>query len=197
MRRHAPTKQFFQESFRNYRNRENRMVIWVCTQLEYWRNNMQSERNRCIELLRETLRPGDKLYTVLRSVSRSGMSRTVDVYAITCTDGQVDKRYWSRTIAAACGESLDKNGAIKVSGCGTDVGFELVYNLGKLLWPKGSGVACQDRCCTFRADSPAGIVPLDKDAVKRGVTPHVFCGRNGDTSGWDLDGGYALKQEWI
>lgn len=22
-------------------------------------------------------------------------------------------------------------------------------------------------------------------------------GRNGDTSGWDKDGGYKLKQEWI
>jgi hypothetical protein len=102
---------------------------------------MQPERNRCIELLREALKPGDKLYTVLRSVSRSGMSRTIDVYAITCTDGQTDKRCWSYTIATACGDSLDKNGAIKVSGCGTDAGFWIVYNLGRVLFPQGFAVS--------------------------------------------------------
>lgn len=40
----------------------------------------QSERDEFIAKLRETLKPGDTLHTVLRSVSRSGMQRVIDVY---------------------------------------------------------------------------------------------------------------------
>ena|ERR1035437_1828097 len=50
-------------------------------------------------------------------------------------------------------------------GCGMDMGFHLVYNLGRTLFPEG-----------FKVEGR---------------------GRNGDASGWDKDGGYALKQRWI
>jgi len=58
-----------------------------------------------------------------------------------------------------------KSGGIKIGGCGMDMGFELVYCLGRKLFPDGFKV--------------------------KGI------GRNGDTSGWDKDGGYALKYNWL
>ena len=32
----------------------------------------------------------------------------------------------------------EKTGGVKVAGCGMDMGFALVYNLGHTLWPKGT-----------------------------------------------------------
>lgn len=54
-----------------------------------------------------------------------------------------------------------------VQGCGMDMGFHTVYSLGYSLYPKGFKLAKNQY------------------------------GRNGDTSGYDKDGGYALKQVWM
>lgn len=32
----------------------------------------------------------------------------------------------------------DKTGGVRVGGCGMDMGFHLVYQLGSVLWPKGT-----------------------------------------------------------
>ena len=32
----------------------------------------------------------------------------------------------------------DKTGGLRVSGCGMDMGFHVVYNLGYALWPDGT-----------------------------------------------------------
>lgn len=39
-------------------------------------------KEEAIQELRNILKPGDRVYTILRSVSRSGMSRCIDFYAI-------------------------------------------------------------------------------------------------------------------
>lgn len=68
--------------------------------------------------------------------------------------------------AKACGFAFDERyEAVKIGGCGMDMGFHIAYELGRVLFPEG-----------FKVD---------------GV------GRNGDTSGWDNDGGYALYQRWM
>ena len=33
---------------------------------------------------------------------------------------------------------IGKHGGLVVGGCGFDAGFEVVYNLGSLLWPNGT-----------------------------------------------------------
>lgn len=84
--------------------------------------------------LRKLLKPGQTVYTILRHCSASGMSRSISL-VIPTKDGIQSLDYW---IAQAKGESIDqKNGGIKVSGCGMDMGFHLVYNLGRMLWPNG------------------------------------------------------------
>jgi hypothetical protein len=59
------------------------------------------------------------------------------------------------------------DGGLIIGGCGMDMGFEVVYRLSSKLWPDGFALLEGSR------------------------------GRNGDTSGFDRDGGYALKQVWL
>lgn len=81
------------------------------------------------------LSPGDTVYTVLRHVSASGMSRLIDLYVI--RDGDP----WRITyhVARAIGESYDqRKEALRMGGCGMDMGFQAVYCLGSALWPTGT-----------------------------------------------------------
>ena len=136
----------------------------------------QSERAEFISKLRETLKPGDKLHTVLRSVSRSGMSRVIDVYKLGCSNqGTIEKSWLSYWVAKAADFTFDqKADAIKVSGCGMDMGFHVVYNLGRTLWP--DGFICSGENCHSN----------DHTNGDRDYTPHIHA-----------DGGYALTQEWL
>lgn len=91
------------------------------------------------EELRSSLKPGDILYTVLRSTSKSGMSRKIDVYRFAIhTDGTLFKQWLSPKVAAIAGYSYDdKAESIRVDGGGMDMGFDLVYNFSRALFPQG------------------------------------------------------------
>jgi hypothetical protein len=91
-------------------------------------------RKQCQESLRETLKPGDTVYTLLRDVSRTGMRRTFSVYSV--QDGQLVHLTYSA--AKACGYRLDKRDRIVVDGCGFDAGYHIAYSLGYALWPNGT-----------------------------------------------------------
>jgi len=121
-------------------------------------------KENAIKFLRKHLKPGKKVYTILRHRSSSGMSRDISVAIV--LRGEVSDISWYVAHAIGYKRNPD-NGALKVSGCGMDMGFSVVYSLGRVLYPKG-----------FKL-------------------PKGRYGRNGDTSGFDKDGGYALKQEWI
>ena len=115
-------------------------------------------KDEAIKVLRDDLKPGDTINCILRHVSRSGMSRSISLLR-----GDQDITYYAGLVT---GNRIDqKNGGIKISGCGMDMGFALVYNLSYCLFPEG-----------FKVEGT---------------------GRNGDKSGWDKDGGYALKQRWL
>lgn len=85
--------------------------------------------------LRAMLIPGETVYTVLRNVSRSGMCRSIDLYNM-----RENAPVWiSRLAARACGFNWDaKREALKVGGCGMDMGFHAVYTLGACVWPQGT-----------------------------------------------------------
>ena len=144
-----------------------------------------------IAQLREWIKPGDTVYTVLRHVSRSGMQRIIGVVIMREDGGMLHPNY---AVSLACGYPEDrKRDGIKVNGCGTDMGFEVVYNLGYALFPDGfstEGEGPTGHVIPKGASSRAQIA----DAIAAGYT---FRGRNGDTSGWDNDGGYALTHRWI
>lgn len=80
------------------------------------------------EQLLKVLKPGDTVLCVLRNVSRSGMSREIDL--------QTTNFNWlSSMVAKVLGHSLGKKGGIKIGGCGMDMGFALVYSLSRTLFP--------------------------------------------------------------
>lgn len=146
------------------------------------RDDMTKDEAR--KVLLDELKPGDTINCILRHVSRSGMSRSISLLK-----GDSDITYYA---ALVLGDKIDqKNGGIKIGGCGMDMGFSLVYNLGYCLFPEGFGDL---------GTMPLGheIRPSSKEnAVKAVEKGAKFRGRNGDPSGWDNDGGYALKHRWL
>lgn len=130
--------------------------------------NKKSEIEReAIAELRKLLKPGATVYTILRHVSSSGMFRVIDLaipvreyrneyplkpeseraYPNECDYDAKPRRIFEglriRSIgwlaARAMGDKFDSDRqGIKISGCGQDMGFALVYSLGSTLWPKGT-----------------------------------------------------------
>lgn len=91
-----------------------------------------------IVTLRTMLKPGDTVYTILKSVSRSGMSRNIDVYCI--QDGK--PRWIAGYVGHAIGspqseKNWERSQGLTVKGCGMDMGFRVVYTLGRVLFPEG------------------------------------------------------------
>ena len=142
-------------------------------------------QQEAIRKLREWLKPGDTIHTILRHVSRSGMSRRIDLYVM--RDGNL--QFLSYLAATAMDDRWDADkGGIIVGGCGMDMGFSLVYNLGYTLFPKG--VPCT---------GSSGYLKNGKKAK----SPRC---RSSDHSNGDreykrgkihVSGGYAFNQEWI
>jgi hypothetical protein len=133
----------------------------------------EQEKQEAIDQIKKYVKPGNTLYTVLRNVSRSGMYRHIDLYAI--VDNEMV--YLSGYAATALDWPRGKDGAIGVSGCGMDIGFHLVYNLGWAVFGK-DGYECVGQNC------PNNDHVNDRNAP-RGVGVH------------HTESGYALRQQWI
>ena len=92
------------------------------------------EKQQAIDSLKNifALMPPEKrvIYTVLRSVSKSGMSRVIDFYTIENDRPQ----YLSGLIKMALGYRMAKNGGLVVGGCGMDMGFHVVYTVSSVLY---------------------------------------------------------------
>ena len=98
----------------------------------------EQEKIEAIEKLRELLKPGDTVYTILTHVSRSGMSRSIKPIIFR------DSRPYDLTYLVCKSKegTFDRNnGGVKVGGCGMDMGFNLVYNLSYRLFSKDTGVS--------------------------------------------------------
>lgn len=198
------------------------------------KGKLDTEREEAKRELRKLLKPGQTVYCILRHRSASGMSRVIDLciaqmeyredYPLKPADQAAfegEKDYSAKPkrtrigcsirgigwlAAKAMGDEMDRERpGIRVSGCGMDMGFHLVYNLGRTLYPEGF------------APSDSGIRPIDGKLVNvnigRGRDAGSMTqaemnslaakgwkftgGRNGDQSGWDTDGGYALKSSWL
>ncbi len=148
------------------------------------------EIGKAKKTLRELLPPGSTVLCILRSVSRSGMSREISF--LTETHQNVTGLF------ALVGDyRRGKSDGLKVTGCGMDMGFAVVYDVSRRLYPDGFGIKCND--CDYRAEKESDLLLsfLTDEEKARNVTPHKFYGRNGDASGWDNDGGYALGSRWI
>lgn len=100
----------------------------------------EAERQEAIAKLRQWLKPETTVYTVLRSVSASGMSRTLDLYVV--VEGDILRITWS--VAKALDATYDrKKEALKVMGYGMDMGWDTVYHLSYAVL--GDGYALKHR----------------------------------------------------
>ena len=98
----------------------------------------KSERAESLARLREILPPGSTVYTIVRSVSRSGMSRQISLFA---KDKDGDPMAISFHAARVLGWTLKRgwHDAIHVDGCGMDMCFHTVYSLGCAIFPRVEG----------------------------------------------------------
>jgi hypothetical protein len=85
-----------------------------------------------MERLRNTFPSGSTVTTTIKNVSRSGMGRSIAVFA---TDDKGIICNVSRDVARVCEWRYDNDRqAVYVSGCGMDMAFHLVYTLAHVLY---------------------------------------------------------------
>lgn len=116
------------------------------------------------ELIQWIRRTRPIIYTQLEHVSQSGMFRRISVCII-----KNNKPIWiNGLVSKLTGYDEDKRkDGLRVSGCGMDMGFAVVYDFSSKVFP-----------CGFKY---------------RKNESH----RNGDPAPRDPNGGYALKQRWL
>ena len=144
------------------------------------KQEMEEARNDARKRLHTFLDDNPLVYTVLKHVSSSGMTRHISCYCTAINEGTgrsniVDITFY---VARLLGYRRNyKDGGLVVGGCGMDMGFHVVYSLSSLLFREGF------KC--FGKDCGANDHNNDHkcDRVK-GKHHH-------------RDGGYALRHEWL
>lgn len=136
-----------------------------------------TEQEEAAANLRELLPPGSTVQTILRHVSRSGMTRAIspvvngeDVTWLVC---RAFPRYFKRNA---------RHDGITMEGCGMDMGFALVYELSHALYPDGFDCIGAGDPDTWGSRCPAS----DHSNGDRDYTPHRH-----------ESGGYALRHRWL
>lgn len=149
-----------------------------------------AEQREAVDTLRSVLSPGQTVHTILRSVSRSGMSRRISAVVID-SDGNVRDLTQTISRTGLFGRPLtweDPEG-LKIGGAGMDMGFHLVYSISRMIFNEGAP------CTGSTGYTPTG---------KRSKTPR--CNSNDHVNDASLpyrksithrDGGYALRHAWL
>ena len=171
----------------------------------------EKEKQEALERVREHVKPGDRLHTILRHCSRSGMMRAIQVVKLG-HEGIEAHLGWN--VAKALGWSYNEtHEGVKVQGCGMDMGFHLVYELSHALWPNGYGCIGEDCSSNDHSNGDRDRTPHPWPNLPESFT--CGCGiyvhptkRNPEAihvkgcpysvaPHWHRDGGYALRQSWI
>lgn len=155
----------------------------------------ERERDEAVASLREILKPGDTLYTVNRHIARSGMMRAIDVYKI----DETQPVWLSRQACRVTGYSFsEKYEAVRMDGCGMDMGFALVYAISQRLFPDGFG--CVGEGCPSN-DHSNGDCDYTRHVDHAAGNPDHICAMHPETcvapKHWHKSGGYALRHRWM
>ena len=102
----------------------------------------ENEKQEQIAKLKEWFPKGSTVYTILRHVSQSGMSRDISVLGLHHEEasGNTFHIHPNFAVSKALGWTLKtKNGhdTIRVGGCGMDMGYHLVNSLSCALYDDG------------------------------------------------------------
>jgi hypothetical protein len=97
------------------------------------------------ETLLRYLKPGSTVFTITRTVSRSGMRRVISPVVFVAGEDATSPGVVTPThsVAAITGMGMhDKGGnfGVVVNGCGMDMGFHLVYTLSQALFGRGDAL---------------------------------------------------------
>lgn len=147
-----------------------------------------AERQEAIRELREMLPPGTEIRTILRHVSRSGMQRQISLHVL--RDGEL--RNITGMVGTVLGYKWGDYDGLKVSGAGMDMGFHVVYNLSRTLYPHGHG-CIGERCPSNDHSNGDRSYVVHAGNYAHPATPKT--GQTGDHL--HNDGGYALRHRWI
>ena len=130
----------------------------------------KDDKMQAFVYLRDLIKPGDTVYTMIKHVSRSGMYRVIDLYIMKDNEPQRISGFAAKLL-----EGYDDNHeGCKAGGCGMDMGFHLVHNLGYALF--GDGFECTGERCPSN----------DHSNGDRDYSPHMH-----------KSGGYSLHQRWL
>jgi len=130
-------------------------------------------KTEAVEYLRELFAPGSTVWTKVTHVSRSGMSRNIQAYAIIDNEPRNVSGYVAKALDWPCDR---EEMSVKAFGCGMDMGFHLVHSLSYALYPESYD--CVGPGCPSNEHSNG-----DRD-----YSPH----RHDKGSA-----GYALHQRWM
>lgn len=165
-----------------------------------------------------SLTPGSVVYTTTLHTSRSGMTRHIKVTRV-IDDTPHDI---SGLVARATGSRWHDDGGVVVGGCGMDMGFSLVYDLSRTLYPKGHDCTgkgyrdgnvgtcpSNDHNNDYNESMRMAKVRLGHDAYRHDLSDDEFRQvrnvadeiRNNEL-GYRVDrhhsdGGYAISQRWL
>ena len=130
------------------------------------------------ETLMRLVKPGDTIFTILRHVSQSGMSRDISAIII---DEKGNKYHLDWSISRVLGYPLSKGEGVKVGGCGMDMGFALVNSLSYALFNE---YQCTGEKC-------AAADHVNKRGDNNELPPYKRDGKMRHNDG------YALIQKWL
>jgi hypothetical protein len=164
----------------------------VCSLCGHFPTTSQFERADAIVRLKDWIKPGDTLYTEIKNVSRSGMSRVIQVIKINCNNGEPSLSYLGYSIALALDWKYDREReGVKVGGCGMDMGFHMIHTLGYVLYGRKAEHGTDKEAVKLRK----ALLKADTFYFTQGGQPEP------DTTKpdrlWFGGAGYALKQRWI
>ncbi len=106
-----------------------------------YRNTSDAEREQIKEQLRKWLdNCGREISQTVTKVSPSGMSRHIkNLIPLADEKGCVSLVCIDWHICKVMEYTALSDYGVYVTGCGMDMGFHIVYNLGSILYPKGDG----------------------------------------------------------
>ena len=92
----------------------------------------KDEKETATQELLAWLKKGDTVYTVLRHCSPSGMARDIDLFIF--RENQPLRLTYHVSKVLGLPLSRRSDGGVRVTGCGMDMGFHLVYDLSCVLF---------------------------------------------------------------
>lgn len=129
---------------------------------------MKQDKIEALTYLRKMCPPGTTIYTLNRHTSRSGMMRALDVYVM--KGGTPIRISWSAALAAGLTYSRRWE-AVRMDGCGMDMGYHLMM------------------CLSYALH---GNKDRGADAIESGKLGRPFTPRRGH-----FRAGYSLRHQWM